>query len=64
MRMRPLAVEALDGAVNVLGHLGRAEEADRFRIRWREAVEDIRRQITDPEMIQSFDRAHGEPVHG
>jgi tetratricopeptide (TPR) repeat protein len=64
MRMRPLVVEALDAAINVLGHLGRDVEAERYRVRLREAVEDIRGQIKDPEMLQSFDRAHGVAVHG
>lgn len=64
MRMRPLVVEVLDGAITALGHLGKDGEAERYRIRLREAVEDIRGQITDPEMLQSFDRAHGVPVHG
>lgn len=64
MHLRPLVVEALDGAVKVLGQLGRGVEAERYQVRLREAVEDIRGLIKDPEMLQSFDRAHGVPVHG
>jgi hypothetical protein len=64
MRMRPVAAEALNGAASVLDLLGRRDAAEQYRLRWRQALDEMRDLMTDAALRDAYERANGVPVHG
>jgi tetratricopeptide (TPR) repeat protein len=58
MRMRPLAVDALEGAALVLSLQSRPEEVEKRRGRARALTEEIRSLIEDQQLGAAFDAEH------
>jgi tetratricopeptide (TPR) repeat protein len=58
MRMRPLAVDALEGAAHVLSLQGRSVEADVRRGRAQALTEEMRSLIENEELGAAFDAEH------